>query len=124
MLTTQNLIKSLLFKNTTGYDLGSLSSIVNESNSKKDCLCVIALIYENSKSISDVVSKYDKIYNIVTEHNIKLPEEESLIKNVIDEESAGGAEGGSSDVMNTTSAIEPTVPRIKPRKKKDNTAEQ
>lgn len=62
-----------------------------------------------SEQLDYIKKNFKKVIEIIHENNIKLPEEEVMLKNEID---AIHEEGE----MNVTAGIDPQTPRIKPRK--------
>lgn len=57
-----------------------------------------------TENINEVLSKYPKIYNIVRENNLMLPEEESEVERTIK---------CMREEMTTTAAVDSNTPRIK-----------
>lgn len=96
-----------------------LESYANVSLATK--LAVMMMIFENANgSVKDkinyVIESFDKILDIVNEHNMSLPEEECIIEKIINDLSEEGEAAISP--TNSVAGIEPTTPRINPKKKK------
>lgn len=82
-------------------------------------LSVMLMIHRHNKfllenTLADIDSKYKTVLQIVVENQLLLPEEDVAVDaavNAITEEGEGAAP------TNVVAGIEPTTPRIKPKKK-------
>ena len=87
-------------------------------------LAVMSMIFENAigsidQKIKAIDESFDKILSIVSEHKLVLPEEECMIEKVIKDLQEEGEGAVVSAPTNSVSGIEPTTPRISPKKKKE-----
>ena len=89
-------------------------------------LAVMLMIHRHNdfmleSTIVDLGTKYKTVLQIVVENQLMLPEEDLAVTTAIDaitEEGEGAAPaGGSPAPANVVAGIEPTTPRIKPKKK-------
>lgn len=67
-------------------------------------------------TIVDLGTKYKTVLQIVVENQLMLPEEDVAVTNAINAITEEG-EGAAPAPTNVVAGIEPTTPRIKPKKK-------
>lgn len=69
--------------------------------------------------VKHLQEKFSAVLAVIEEYGVKLPEEEAILKKTIDEleEDGEGTVAVSAPIANVTAGIEPTVPRIKARKR-------
>lgn len=85
-------------------------------------LSVMLMIHRHNKfllenTLADIDSKYKTVLQIVVENQLLLPEEDVAVDaavNAITEEGEGAPAAAPTNVV---AGIEPTTPRIKPKKK-------
>ncbi len=124
-INRSSFVKSILTQNHVEHDFNTslLKSTLLESNLNVTLvtkLAVMMMIFENSTgSIEDKIKhiseSFEKVLSIICEHKLILPEEECIIEKILKDIQE---EGEVSAPTNSVSGIEPTTPRISPRKNK------
>lgn len=107
------LIRSILERKQFADPLVSLLTEKDMSKQLATMLFISSQVKHQSlqENIDEICSKYPKIYSIVKENNLMLPEEEAEVERTI---------RMMHEDMVTTSAIDSSTPRITGKKKQDN----
>jgi hypothetical protein len=129
-ITAQHFIRAILSQPITDVQTAISESMLplleHKCSSVQTKLSVMLMIFENSQGslearLDNIKTLFGKIIGIVEDHELKLPEEDCIVETVVKEisEEGEGAAPAPSAPANVTAGIEPTVPRIKPRKTKE-----
>lgn len=129
----QNIVKAILLKeNFDGRDeiRNALLPLFEASDISMTSKLSVALLlasekknYSLSEALENVKKNFSNVVAILEEHDVKLPEEEcaleAAVKKIYEEGEGGGGEVVSDTPANVTANIDPSTPRIYPKKKKD-----
>lgn len=127
----QNIVKAILLKeNFDGRDeiRNALLPLFEASDISMTSKLSVALLlasekknYSLSEALENVKKNFSNVVAILEEHDVKLPEEECALEAAVKKiyEEGEGGEVVSDTPANVTANIDPSTPRIYPKKKKD-----